>query len=112
MPEMGMGDKLVELPFPFRIFDKPFLVINMLGTKPYFESGDINMTESLGISQYLVETIWSKKVYPDLGLRVDPPEFSDHLNCLFQSDATLTFSYTLLESEECRRRPAIKDYGK
>lgn len=118
MAEMGMEYDLIELPFPPRIFQKEFLGTNVLGTVPYFEHGDISMTESSGILQYLVETNRLNKSAPDLGLTVGHPEFADYLNWLFHSDATLTFPqtivmrYAVLEPKERQLPQAIEDYGK
>ena len=123
MAEMGMDYELIELPFPPRIFQKDFLATNALGTVPYFEHGEINMTESSGILQYLVEfnrlqNRGSDHSAPDLGIRPEHPDFANYLNWLFHSDATLTFPqtivmrYAILESEERRLPQAVEDYAK
>ena len=43
------------MPFPPRVFKKEYLDVNMLGTVPYLIDGDIKMTESVAMCQYLVE---------------------------------------------------------
>ena len=90
--EMGLDYELVMMPFPPRVFMKEYLDINMLGTVPYMIDGDIKMTESVGISQYLVE------MYGPTDLQVLPNEddYPLYLNWLFHSDATLTFPQTVV----------------
>ena len=120
MAEMGIDYELIELPFPPRVFQKDFLGTNVLGTVPYFEDGEISMTESSGILQYLVERqrLNGVSVQWDLGLKSSHPEFADYLNWLFHSDATLTFPqtivmrYTRLEPEERKLPQAVEDYAK
>ena len=53
--EMGIDYELVMMPFPPRMFMKEYLDINMLGTIPYLIDGEVKMTESVAMSQYLVE---------------------------------------------------------
>jgi glutathione S-transferase len=114
MEEMGFDYELELLPFPPRVFQKDFLGVNALGTVPYFEDGDTNMTESSGICHYLVERYQRY----DFSLQADHPEFGDFLNWMYHSDATLTFPqtivmrYTHLEPEERKLPQAIEDYGK
>ena len=64
-----------------------YLDINILGTIPYMIDGDIKMTESVAISQYLVE----KYGPTDLQVKPDEKDYPSYLNWLFHSDATLTF---------------------
>ena len=52
--EMGLEYELIMMPFPPRVFHKEYLEINMLGTVPYLTDGDIKMTESVAMAQYLV----------------------------------------------------------
>ena len=114
LEEMGFDYELELLPFPPRVFQKDFLGVNALGTVPYFEDGDTNMTESSGICHYLVERYQRY----DFALQADHPEYGDFLNWMYHSDATLTFPqtivmrYTHLEPEERKLPQAIEDYGK
>ncbi len=55
MEEMGFDYELEMLPFPPRVFQKGYLGVNPLGTVPFFQDGDVTMTESSGICHYLVE---------------------------------------------------------
>ncbi len=113
LEEMGLEYELEVLPFPPRMFKKEFLGKNVLGTVPYFEDGDTDMTESSGICQYLVE----KYQQYEFGVKPDHPEYGDYLNWLFQSDATLTFPqtivlrYTMLEQGDRRLPQAAEDYA-
>ena len=113
MEEMGLDYELEILPFPPRFFQKEYLGVNSLGTVPFFEDGDVTMTESSGICHYLVE----KYRRAEFGVAVDHPEYGDYLNWLYHSDATLTFPqtivlrYTLLEQGDRRLPQAAEDYA-
>jgi len=90
--EMGLDYELVMMPFPPRVFMKEYLDVNMLGTIPYLTDGNVKMTESVAMSQYMVEK------YGPTKLRVTPDEedYPSYLNWLFHSDATLTFPQTVV----------------
>ena len=53
--EMGLDYEVEMLPFPPRFLHKEYLEINILGTVPYMIDGNLEMTESVGMSQYLVD---------------------------------------------------------
>ena len=111
---MGLDFELVTLPFPPRYLAKEYKQVNPLGTVPCLVDGDVNMTESAGICQYLVE----KYGPTDLAVRPDEPDYAAYLNWLHRSDATLTFPqtlvlrYTRLEPEETRNPQVANDYRK
>ena len=111
LEELGLSYDLVVMPFPPRSEYKGYLDINPLGTVPTFIDGDIIMTESTGICQYLVEKYSSN----GLGLEKKDPEYGAYLNWLYRSDATFTFPlaivlrYTRLEPEK-RRNPEVAKY--
>ena len=90
--EMGLDYELTMMPFPPRVFMKEYLDVNMLGTIPYLADGEVKMTESVAMAQYLVEK------YGPTDLRVSPDEldYPSYLNWLFHSDATLTFPQTVV----------------
>ena len=90
--EMGLDYELIMMPFPPRIFMKEYLDINMLGTVPFLVDGSVKMTESVAISQYLVE----KYGPTDLQVTPDEEDYPNYLNWLFHSDATLTFPQTVV----------------
>lgn len=113
LEEMGFDYEVEVLPFPPRMFKKEFLGVNSLGTVPFFEDGEVTMTESSGICHYLVE----KYHKADFGVVADHPEYGDYLNWLYHSDATLTFPqtivlrYTMLEQGDRRLPQAADDYA-
>lgn len=112
--EMGLDHELVTLPFPPRVLQKSYLQINPLGTVPCLVDGEVVMTESAAICQYLVERYGPS----DLAVRPDEPDYGAYLNWLHRSDATLTFPqtlvlrYTRLEPEERRNPQVAADYRK
>ena len=114
LEEMGLDYDLVTLEFPPRVHHKDFKQINPLGTVPCMVDGNVVMTESAGISQYLVD----KYGPSDLSVKRDEPDYGDYLNWSHRSDATLTFPQTLvlryskLEPEERRNPQVVEDYRK
>ena len=90
--EMGLDYELIMMPFPPRVFMKEYLDINILGTIPFMIDGEVEMTESVAISQYLVE----KYGPTDLQVRSNEQDYPQYLNWLFHSDATLTFPQTVV----------------
>ncbi len=90
--EMGLEYELIMMPFPPRVFMKEYLDINMLGTIPYLIDGNVKMTESVAISQYLVE----KYGPTDLQVKPEEEDYPSYLNWLFHADATLTFPQTVV----------------
>ena len=90
--EMGLEYDLIMMPFPPRVFMKEYLDINILGTIPFMIDGNIEMTESVAICQYLVE----KYGPTDLQVKSNEKDYPVYLNWLFHSDATLTFPQTVV----------------
>ncbi|PQA88963.1 glutathione S-transferase family protein [Hyphococcus luteus] len=114
LEEMGLDYELVTLQFPPRVFDKAYKEVNPLGTVPCFIDGDVTMTESAGICEYL-----GVRYGPTpLAVSPDEKEYGAYLNWLHRSDATLTFPQTLvfrysaLEPEERRQPQVAEDYRK
>ena len=89
---MGLEYELDMMPFPPRVFQKEYLETNMLGTVPYLVDGDVKMTESVAMCQYIVE----KYGPTDLCVQPDEKDYPNYLNWLFHSDATLTFPQTVV----------------
>lgn len=112
LEEMGIPYELEVMRFPPRLFREGYLSINPLGTVPTLTNGDLTMTESTGICQYLVDHYGPTP----LGLTPAEKDYGLYLNWLHRSDATLTFPqtivlrYTQLEPEERRLRQAVDDY--
>lgn len=113
LEELGLKYDLTVMPFPPRFAYEGYLDISPLGTVPAFIDGDLVMTESTGICQYLVDK------YGPTNLRVtsDEPEYGDYINWLYRSDATFTFPlaivlrYTRLEPKERRNSQVSEDYA-
>ena len=114
LEEMGLDYELVTLQFPPRVFDKTYKDVNPLGTVPCLIDGDVTMTESAAICEYLGAK------YGPTPLAVTPDEraCAEYLNWLHRSDATLTFPQTLvfrysaLEPEDRRQPQVVEDYRK
>jgi glutathione S-transferase len=109
---MGLDYELQTLPFPPRVFAKDFKAVNPLGTVPAFVDGDLVMTESAAICEYLGERYGPTP----LAVARDEADYGLYLNWLHRSDATLTFPqtivlrYSMLEPEERRLPQAAADY--
>lgn len=110
LEELRLPYELIVLPFPPRVLSKDYLGVNSLGTVPAFRDGDVFMTESSAISQYLADR------HPAGGLSVDrnAPQYADYLNFLHFGEATLTFPQTLVLRYRHfeplgRRQPQVAD---
>ena len=114
LEEMGLDYELETLQFPPRVFHKDYKDVNPLGTIPAFIDGDVVMTESAGICEYL----GVKHGPTPLAVTPDEKDYGAYLNWLHRSDATLTFPqtlilrYTALEPEERRQPQVAEDYRK
>jgi glutathione S-transferase len=112
LEEMGIPHELESMRFPPRVFREGYLNINPLGTVPTLVDGDVTMTESAGICQYLVDRYGPT----DLAVAPTHKDYGAYLNWLHRSDATLTFPQTIvlrysqLEPEERRLKQAVDDY--
>lgn len=112
LEEMGLPYELRMLPFPPRAAAPDYLAKNPLGTIPLLEDGDVRMTESAAICQYLVSR------YGPSPLNVAPaePGYAAFLNGLHFGEATLTFPQTLVlryrrqEPPERRLPQVAEDY--
>ena len=67
------------MPFPPRVFHKEFLEINMLGTVPYLVDGDVKMTESVAMCQYIAEKFGPT----DLLIDSSETDYPNYLNWLY-----------------------------
>lgn len=112
LEEMGLPYELEVMKFPPRFLHEGYLNVNPLGTVPSMTDGELTMTESAGICQYLVDCHGPTA----LGLTPKDKDYGLYLNWLHRSDATLTFPqtivlrYTQLEPEERRLKQAADDY--
>lgn len=114
LEEMGLTYDLRIEPFPPRVFRKPYLGTNPLGTIPYMIDGETEMTESAAICEYLA----ARHGPTPLGVSVTEKDFGRYLNFLDFGEATLTFPqaiivrYTRVEPPERRLTQAVDDYRK
>jgi len=112
LEEIGLSYELKLLPFPPRFLAPDYLQINPLGTIPLLIDGNVRMTESAAICQYLADR-YSKSV---LALGPDDPDYGSYLNALHFGEATLTFPQTIvlrygsLEPPDRRLPQAATDY--
>lgn len=92
--------------------DPGYLEQNPLGTVPLLVDGEVRMTESAAITQYLA----TRHGPSPLAVGVEEPDYGLWLDWLHRSEATLTFPqtivlrYTRQELEERRLRQAADDY--
>ena len=110
--EMGLPYQLHMLPFPPRVQRKDFLAINPLGTVPWLVDGDITLSESAAMCQYLA----SRHGQGQWDVAPHDPRYGDYVNALHFGEATLTFPQTLVlryahfESPERRQPQVVEDY--
>ena len=90
--EMGVSYESEMMPFPPRFLHKEYMDVNILGTIPYLIVGEVEMTESVAMCQYLVDLYGPT----DLKVSIDEPDYHHYLNWLAHSDATLTFPQTVV----------------
>ena len=113
LEEMGLEYRLHMLPFPPRVLQPEYLALNPLGTIPLLIDGDLRMTESSAIPEYLANRYGPTP----LAVTVDEPDYGFWLDWLHRSEATFTFPqtivlrYTQLEPEERRLKQAADDYA-
>lgn len=102
---MGLAYQLHLLPFPPRAAQPEYLDLNPLGTVPLFVDGEVRMTESAAISQYLASR------YGPTPLAVSPhePDFALWLDWQYRGEATLTFPQTIvLRYTRLEPQPALQ----
>ena len=90
--EVGVSYESEMMPFPPRFLHKEYMDVNILGTIPYLIDGEVEMTESVAMCQYLVDLYGPT----DLKVSIDEPDYHHYLNWLAHSDATLTFPQTVV----------------
>lgn len=86
--ELGTDCQLVVMPFPPRKKVAGWMAANPLGTIPLLVDGDVRMTESSAIAQYLVTNT-------PLAVAPDEADYGWYLDFLHHADATLTFPQTV-----------------
>ncbi|MBC7505831.1 MAG: glutathione S-transferase family protein [Sandarakinorhabdus sp.] len=86
--ELGRECDLVVLPFPPRKRVAGWMALNPLGTIPLLVDGDVRMTESSAIAQYLATGT-------PLAVNPNETDYGWFLDFLHHADATLTFPQTV-----------------
>ena len=105
--------RLHLLPFPPRLLQPDYLEVNPLGTIPLLIDGELRMTESAAIPQYLA----TRYGPTPLAVLPEEPDYGRWLDWLHRGEATLTFPqtivlrYTRLEPEPRRLPQAADDYA-
>ncbi|MGA0544047.1 glutathione S-transferase family protein [Brevundimonas sp. VNH65] len=113
LKEMGLPYRLHMLPFPPRVRQPEYLELNPLGTIPLLIDGEVRMTESAAIPQYLATRYGPSP----LVVAADEADYGLWLDWLHRGEATLTFPltlvlrYTQLEPETRRLQQAADDYA-
>jgi glutathione S-transferase len=112
LEELGLPYDLHLLPFPPRFRAPEYLQVNPLGTIPAIRDGDVFMTESAAIVQYLV----TSHAPNDLLVSLHDPAYGSWLNWLYFGEATLTFPQTLVlryrQLEPGRAEHVADDYAR
>jgi glutathione S-transferase len=110
LEELQLPYELKLLLFPPRWQQPDYLAENPLGTIPLLVDGEVRMTESAAIAQYLA----TRDGPTPLAVEPGDPSYGAWLNWLHHGEATLTFPQTLvlryrhLEPVE-RRLPQVAD---
>lgn len=114
LEELELPYELRVMAFPPRVHDKSYLDINPCGTVPAFFDGDMRMTESAAICQYLAERHPAAR----LNVALEEADYGAWLNYLHFGEATLTFPQTLVlrysrfESPERLQPQVVEDYSR
>jgi glutathione S-transferase len=114
LEELGLPYELKMLPFPPRFREPNYMALNPLGTIPLLLDGDVRMTESAAICQYLV----TRYGPTTLTVTPDEPGYGTFLNALHFGEATLTFPLTLVlrygrfEPPDRRSPQIVADYSR
>ena len=87
LEELNLNYALTMLPFPPRFLPPGYMAANPFGTVPLLLDGDVRMTESAAICQYLV----TRYGPTPLCVTQDEPGYGAFLNGLHFGEATLTF---------------------
>jgi len=88
LEEMGLDYEVVKPGFPPT--DPEFLAVNPTATLPLFLDGEVRLTESIAILQYLA----ARHGPTDLAVRPDETGFADYLQFLEVGEATLATPLT------------------
>lgn len=85
LEELGMAYTLHRLPFPPRVRQPDYLLINPLGSLPFLVDGDVRISESMAICEYLI----ARHDPTPLAVTPDEPGFADYRQFCWFGEATL-----------------------
>ena len=112
LEELNLNYALTMLPFPPRFLPPGYMAANPFGTVPLLLDGDVRMTESAAIVDYVGQRYAPGRV----SVSVAEADFGRYLNFLHFGEATLTFPQTLIlryarfEPVERRQPQVAEDY--
>ena len=84
LEEAGAPYEVVTLQFPPRVHHPEYLKINPTGAIPAITDGDMTLTESLAICEYV-----ARKHGSDLIVMPDHPDYYNYLQLMYFGEATL-----------------------
>ena len=82
--ELGVTADVKSLPFPPRKHQPDYLSVNVTGTVPAMIDGDVHLTESMAICEYL-----ATKHKSDLVVALGDPARTDFVQWLWYGESTL-----------------------
>jgi glutathione S-transferase len=113
LEEIGLDYQIEKIPRGPALKTDEYLAINPFGTLPAIEDGEVRLSESGAIVQYLLDR------YGEAPLKVSPndPHFADYLQGLHFGEATLTPPLTAIAQHTIirpadRRIPAVAAEGR
>ncbi|MGZ8363633.1 MAG: glutathione S-transferase family protein [Caulobacteraceae bacterium] len=111
LEELGLDAEVITLAFPPRVRQTEYLEVNPTGTIPYLIDGEVRMSESMAIVEYLTE-----KAGGDLIVQPGQAERANYLNFLHMGEAslvpplTMIVRYKVLEPAERKLPQAVEDF--
>jgi glutathione S-transferase len=84
LAELGLKADVKTVPFPPRKHQPEYLSLNVTGTVPTMIDGDVTLTESMAICEYL-----AAKHRPDLLVAAGDPDRTDFVQWLWYGESTL-----------------------
>jgi glutathione S-transferase len=112
LEELGVAYEGRPVKFPAKLMQPEFLEISPTGMLPAFQDGDVTLTESMAICEYLAV----KHGGLSLTVGADEPGYADYLQYLHYGEASLAtmvapiVRYTLLVPEAQRQPAVVADY--
>ena len=92
LEELQLDYKLESVDFPPRLKTPNFLTVNPLGTLPYLIDGDVRMSESCAILEYLSAKYGERK----LEISAQDAGYADYLNWLYFGECSLAMLQSIV----------------